>query len=467
MEWWIVSKRSLVVGLCAGVLAIAFEAMSVSTAMPAAANDLGQKELYAWVFSLFVIGMMATTVIGGRIADRYGPVIPLYVGFAVFGVGLLVSGFAPAMAVLLLGRTLQGIGSGLINIGWAVVLAQAFDAKARPKLMGLFSTCWVVPSFVGPPISAWLTRTLSWHWVFFSVLPMLLVATVLCARPLAILRRQHNHDADGEQPQPVPYWAALATGLGVAALQFGGQQFADAQGSLPVTLWLALAAGVALLVVGVPPLLPAREPRETSPSQPSHRGSLLAVLGSRFLIAGPFFGAQSFLPLMMVEQHGWSLLLAGGLLTIGAVGWTTASWLQSRSISWLPRGRIILVGNVTLAIGLAMLGIGAATPSLWVGVIAIGWVVAGFSMGLAVTSTSLAVLSLSAPLAQGRNNAALQVSDNLGSSVLVAVAGTLYAASHPSGNLMLTYGTLMAAMAVAAVAGVAISYRIGPLRHVS
>jgi predicted MFS family arabinose efflux permease len=470
MEWQIVPKKSLVVGLCAGVLAIAFEAMSVSTAMPAAADALGQKELYAWVFSLFVIGMMTTTVIGGRIADRYGPALPLYVGFGVFGVGLLVSGFAPTMAVLLIGRTLQGIGSGLINIGWAVVLAHAFEASERPKIMGLFSTCWVVPSFVGPPIAAWLTKTLSWHWVFFSVLPLLVVAAVLCARPLAVLHGQHTHDAEGEQPQPVPYWAAIATGLGVAALQFGGQQFADAQGSLPVTIWVALAAGVVLLVVGIPPLLPAREPSHTghaSAAQPSHRGSLLAVLGARFLVAGPFFGAQSFLPLMMVEQHGWSLLLAGGMLTIGAVGWTTASWVQSRSISWLPRGRIILVGSVTLAIGLALLALGAAVPSLWVGVIAIGWMVAGFSMGLAVTSTSLAVLSLSATLAQGRNNAALQVSDNLGSSVLVAVAGTIYAASHPSGNLTLTYGILMTAMAVAAVVGVAMSYRIGPLRQVS
>ena len=465
MKWPIVSKTSLVVGLCAGVLAIAFEAMSVSTAMPAAAEDLGQRELYAWVFSLFVIGMMATTVIGGRIADRYGPVVPLYVGIGVFGVGLLVSGFAPTMPVLLLGRTLQGIGSGLINIGWAVVLAHAFDASERPKIMGLFSTCWVVPSFVGPPISAWLTKTLSWHWVFFSVLPVLVVAAVLCARPLAELRDQHHLDADGEQPQPVPYWAAIATGLGVAALQLAGQQFADGQGSLPVSLWAALAVGVTLLVVGVPPLLPAREGRVDARSSP--RGVLLAVLGSRFLIAGPFFGAQSFLPLMMVEQHGWSLLLAGGLLTIGAVGWTTASWVQSRRISWLPRGRIILVGNATLALGLAMLGLGASVPALWVGVIAIGWVVAGFSMGLAVTSTSLAVLSLSAPLAQGRNNAALQVSDNLGSSVLVAVAGTIYAAWHPSGNLVHTYGILMVAMAVAAAVGVAMSSRIGPLRNVS
>ena len=467
MEWSIVSKKSLIIGLCAGVLAIAFEAMSVSTAMPAAAADLGQKELYAWVFSLFVIGMMATTVIGGRISDRYGPVIPLYVGFGVFGLGLFVSGFAPAMAVLLLGRTLQGIGSGLINIGWAVVLAHAFDAAERPKLMGLFSTCWVVPSFVGPPISAWLTRTLSWHWVFFSVVPLLVVAAVLCARPLGALHRGHRFDAEGEQPQPVPYWAALATGLGVAALQFGGQQFAEAQGSLPVTIWVALAVGVVLLVVGVPPLLPARETRKPTASRPSHRGSLLAVLGSRFLIAGPFFGAQSFLPLMMVEQHGWSLLLAGGLLTIGAVGWTAASWVQSRSISWLPRGRIILVGNITLTLGLAMVGIGASAPSLWLGIIAIGWVLAGFSMGLAVTSTSLAVIYLSVPLAQGRNNAALQVSDNLGSSVLVAVAGTIYAAWHPSGNLVLTYGVLMVAMAVASLAGVAVSQRIGPLRHVA
>ncbi len=345
MEWLIVSKKSLVVGLCAGVLAIAFEAMSVGTAMPAAAQDLGQQELYAWVFSLFVIGMMTTTVIGGRVADKHGPVLPLYAGFAVFAVGLLVSGLRPSMPVLLVGRTLQGIGSGAINIGWAVVLAHAFAPEERPKLMGIFSTCWVVPSFVGPPIAAWLTTTLSWHWVFFSVVPLLVFATVLCAKPLAALRKEHDLDADGEQPKPVPYWSAIATGLGVAALQFGGQQFAEAKGPLPFTIWIALAVGIALLAVGVPPLLPARDDREkTSSKARSQHSSLLWVLGARFLMAGPYFGAQSFLALMMVEQHQWSLFLAGGLLTVGAVGWTTGSWIQSRRISWLPRGRLILVG---------------------------------------------------------------------------------------------------------------------------
>lgn len=464
VEWLIVSRKSLVVGLCAGVLAIAFESMSVGTAMPAAARDLGQQELYAWVFSLFVIAMMTTTVIGGRVADRYGPALPLYVGFAVFGVGLLVSGLAPTMTVLLIGRTLQGIGSGAVNIGWAVVLAHAFTPEERPKLMGVFSTCWVVPSFVGPPIAAWLTDTLSWHWVFFSVVPLLVVASLLCAKPLAALRKQHDLDADGEQPQPVPYWAAIATGLGVAALQFGGQQFAEAKGPLPVTIWVALAAGAALLAVGVPPLLPARDDREQKSSRArAQHSSLLWVLGARFLMAGPFFGAQSFLALMMVEQHRWSLFLAGGLLTVGAVGWTTGSWIQSRRISWPPRGRIILVGAAMQTLALVLVGIGAAMPDLW-GFVVAGWIVAGLAMGLGVTSTSLAILSLSPPLAQGRNNAALQVSDNLGASVLVAVAGTIYAAWHPTGQLTVTYGILMGAMAVTALVGVVAANNIGPLR---
>lgn len=464
VEWLIVSKKSLIVGLCAGVLAIAFESMSVGTAMPAAARDLGQQELYAWVFSLFVIGMMTTTVIGGRVADRYGPVLPLYAGFAVFGVGLLVSGLAPSMAALLIGRTLQGIGSGAINIGWAVVLAHAFDASERPRLMGIFSTCWVVPSFIGPPIAAWLTNTLSWHWVFFSVVPLLLIASALCFRPLAALRKEHQLDADGEQPKPVPYWSAIATGLGVAALQFGGQQFAEAKGPLPLTVWVALAVGVALLTVGVPPLLPARDDREQKSSRVrSQHSSLLWVLGARFLLSGPFFGAQSFLALMMVEQHEWSLFLAGALLTVGAVGWTTGSWIQSRRISWLPRGRIIHLGTGLQTLSLVLVGIGAAMPDLW-GLVVAGWIIAGLSMGLGVTSTNLAVISLSAPLSQGRNNAALGVSDSLGSSVLVAVAGTIYAAWHPTGQLTLTYGILMGAMAVTALVGIVAANNIGPLR---
>ena len=76
--------RSLAIGLCVAVVAVAFEAISVATAMPAAARELDGLDLYAWAFSLFLIGQLFATVAGGRLCDRIGPARPMVGGIAVF-----------------------------------------------------------------------------------------------------------------------------------------------------------------------------------------------------------------------------------------------------------------------------------------------------------------------------------------------------------------------------------------------
>ena len=48
------------------------------------------------------------------------------------------------------------------------------------------STAWVLPSFVGPPVSAWLTQQFSWHWVFFAVMPLVVCGGLMV---LPTLRR--------------------------------------------------------------------------------------------------------------------------------------------------------------------------------------------------------------------------------------------------------------------------------------
>ena len=67
-----VSQRALTIGLCATIVAIAFETISVATAMPVAARDLDGLSYYAWAFSLFLIGMLLATVVCGRLSDRIG-----------------------------------------------------------------------------------------------------------------------------------------------------------------------------------------------------------------------------------------------------------------------------------------------------------------------------------------------------------------------------------------------------------
>ena len=117
------SQRALTIGLCAIVVAIAFETIAVATAMPVAARDLDGLKYYAWAFSAFLIGMLFATVLWGRLSDRTGPAKPLLVGLVIFLAGLVIAGSAPYMAQLVAGRLVQGLGSGAMNVAIYVCVA--------------------------------------------------------------------------------------------------------------------------------------------------------------------------------------------------------------------------------------------------------------------------------------------------------------------------------------------------------
>jgi MFS family permease len=444
-----VSQRALTIGLCAAVVAIAFETLAVATAMPVAARDLASLRHYAWAFSLFLIGMLFATVVCGRISDRIGPAKPLLVGLVIFLAGLVVAGTAQHFVQLLAGRLVQGLGSGAMSVAIYVCVAMAFSRRQRPKMFTYISTAWVLPSFVGPPAAAWLTHNLSWHWVFFAVIPLVLFGGAM-ALP-SLLRMMRSHQPSGPPAQkPAPLWAAGLLAVAAASLQLAGQR--------PDWVTVALViGGLAGLLLALPPLMPPgflKLPRGIS-----------QVIQTRGLLAGAFFGGEVFVPLMLIEQRGVPLFQAGAVLTVGAVGWATGSWLQARPWLRIRRDVLITVGCCSVALGLALVGLIAFVPTLPYVLVAVSWIFAGLGMGLATSSTSLAVMSLSAAAEQGRNASSLNVSDALGSGIFVGLAGTVFAALQPSGNLSLTFGLVELSMAVVALLGILTSLRIGVVRN--
>ena len=273
-----VSQRRLTIGICINVVAIAFEVIAVATAMPVAARDLNGLTYYAWSFSLFVIGMLFATVVAGRLSDHLGPTRPLVIGMVIFVAGLLLAGSAQHMLQLVGGRLVQGLGSGLMNTAVFVLVAQVYSTTQRPRIFTFISTAWILPSFVGPPVSAWLTEQLSWHWVFYAVVPLVIGGGLLILPMLRQLSRSWTPAApDPGAASPAPLWAAGVVALSAAALQLAGQRLD----------WVALGllvAGLAGLVVGLPRLMPACFTR-------LGRG-LPAVILSRGLLAGAFVGGR-------------------------------------------------------------------------------------------------------------------------------------------------------------------------------
>jgi MFS family permease len=443
-----VSQRRLVVGLCVTVVAIAFESIAVATAMPIAAQDLNGLPYYAWSFSLFLIGMLVATVVSGRLCDRIGPAKPLLVGLVVFAGGLVLAGTAGTMIQLIGGRLVQGLGGGVINTAIFVCVALIFAPGQRPRVFTYISTAWVVPSFVGPPVSAWLTHNLSWHWVFFAVLPLVVIGGAMLTPSLLQLIRTHRPSAPSAV-KPQSMVAAGLVALGAAALQAAGQR-------LDLIAVALAVGGIAALLIGLPRLMP--------PGFLRLRRGLPAVILVRGLLPGAFFGGEAFVPLMLVEERGIALVLAGAALTVGAIGWTTGSWLQSQTWLHVRRDRLITLGCASVGLGLAIVACTALFPGVWFGIVGLGWVFAGLGMGLAISSTSVAVMSLSPEGEQGRNASSLNLFDALGSGVFVGLAGTLFAALQPTGNLPLTFGVLLLSMAVVGVLAVLASLRIGVIR---
>ncbi len=446
-----VSRRALAIGICTTVVAIAFESIAVATAMPVAARALNGLDYYAWAFSAFVIGMLFATVVAGRLSDRIGPGKPLFVGMAIFAAGLVVAGTAEHMLQLIGGRLVQGLGSGVMNTAAFVVIAHAFDARQRPRMFTYISTAWVLPAFVGPPISAWLTETLSWHWVFFAVLPLVAFGAAVSAPSVITLIRTFTPPPDRpDKAKPAPLWAAGVVALAAAAIQLAGQR-------LDLSSLVLFGSGLAGLLVALPRLMP--------PGFLRWRRGITAVIWVRALLPGAFFGSEAFLPLMLVEQRKVPLVVAGAMLTVGAIGWTTASWLQSQS--WLPirRDRLVMYGTLSVTLGIAVTLVVAVLPGLWFGIVGVGWLFAGFGMGLATASTGLAVMTLTPAAEQGRNGASLNVGDALGSGIFVGISGSIFAALHGTGNLSLTFGALLAAMIVVGLLATASSLRIGPVRN--
>ena len=231
----------------------------------------------------------------------------------------------------------------------------------------------------------------------------------------------------------------------MATLQYAGQRLDLV--SIPLLL-LALAG----LALGLPPLLPKGMVRV-------RRGLPSAVL-MRGVLAGSFFGAEAFVPLMLVEERGVATAVAGVTLTVAALGWTAGSWLQGRPSLTVPRELLVQRGTALVAVGIAGVSV-AAWPALPPLVAAVGWTVGGFGMGLAMSSTSVSVLDLSPRHEQGFNSAALQISDALGTTALVGLGGAVFAALHtPGGSDRGAFVLIYLLMASVALAGVVVAPRI-------
>jgi len=226
-------------------------------------------------------------------------------------------------------------------------------------------------------------------------------------------------------------------------------------------LWIdavLVVAGLAVIVLAVQGLLPAGALRLA-------RGLPTTVL-MRGILAGAFFGAEVFIPLALVEQRGLSITIAGLTLSVSALGWWLGSYAQSRIPESTDRASTVRIGALIVAAGLATLPL-CLVPGLPPWLSAVSYFIASLGMGLCFPSIAVQTLRLSPVDEQGANSAALQISDAILSSLMLAILGAVHAAAVAQGGATTTtYDVIWWAAAVIALVAAGIAVRMRALTGV-
>jgi MFS family permease len=380
--------------------------------MPDLSADLHALNLYGISFSAFLIASLFANVVAGLWSDRRGYPLPFLVGVVLFVAGMGLAGSAGAKELFLVARVVQGLGAGASIVALYVMIARVYPPAVRPKVFAALSAAWVVPAMVGPAVAGFVAQQWNWRVVFYGIIPLVIPALVMLVPALRMASPVTGQETPrGPRSRPLPMTLAASSAAGGAGILLWG---VDELHKNLLAGAAASVAGLGLLIYGLYRLLPPGALR-------FGRGLPTTVLLRGFFSAA-FFGVNSFIPLVLQSVKSFDSTNAGIALTTGALGWSTGSFLQSRRTAE-PHTRIRL-GAACLTAGI-LVALFAAVPGVsgWIAVPA--WIMAGFGMGLGMTTVSVTALKQSPVNEQGANSAALSVSDMLGSALTVGFGGAV------------------------------------------
>lgn len=166
--------------LCAIALAVAFDATTLSVALPTMSVALGGTALEAfWSGTSF---LLASTVLQPTVAGLssiFGRKALVYVSALLFAAGSIVGALANNFHVVIAGRTIQGVGGGGILALTEVIITDLVPLAVRGQWFSLLSAVWSVGTVTGPLIGAGFAQNISWRWIFWINLPIIAIGAVM------------------------------------------------------------------------------------------------------------------------------------------------------------------------------------------------------------------------------------------------------------------------------------------------
>ncbi len=431
--------------ISSGIGLHAFNQFAIVAAMPLAAAELGGREWYSWVYSLYFIGSIAGGTAAASIRDLLGVRRALALSSLFFALGGLNAFVAPDFGWIVFGRFLQGVSDGLIVAICYSLIPANFSSSLIARVFAVEATVWAVTALLGPLIGGLMTEAISWRFSFLAVTPFLLTLALF-----TFLTEPKTGEGRAASFAPVSVGLCVVTALIFALSSASGEPVWQA--ALLVFGVLALLSVVAFDGRFGPPLFPAGTFRS---------GSVLGrAFVMLFLMSAGHSAGSTYLALLVSEVFHLGPAVVGYIVVTMALVWSVVAMFASRYEALAWRHATMWVGPLFHLFGFVALAIAIGLQSL--PLVIFGQILIGIGFGLAWANVNEAAMSAAEGQERDRASALLPTMSTAGYAVGAALSGTIATATGLTASLATgTAGDTAAWLYGTAALGALVSFILG------
>lgn len=405
-----------------GMFIAAMESLIGSTIMPSILSSLGGIHLYPLLASSFLLALVVTTPLFGKLSDRLGFTKVYLIAIFFFALGSMLCGTSRTMEELIISRFIQGVGSsGLITL-CLIYVGIAFPLSIRHKMQAVISSMWVIASVVGPAAGTFFVSYLSWRWAFWINVPacfLIFLSTTLTLSHLPKDRHRHPFDVLG-----AIMFTFSSAGILYTLTEFGKLQF-----STP--LFLLFAFALTLLIFTIYDGQKKPHPF-LDLSILKKEPTFIYALGIGFFTGAFLFTISNLLPLYIQGAQG-NPISAVGTSVMGMVfGTCFGSMTAALILHKIGFRKNSLIGSSFIVLGIFALSfISLKTSPLH---IAFANFITGTGIGMTANGAIVSTQFLSSPQNIGTNTSLFSFFRGVGGMLFISLIGSIQLTLFHHGN---------------------------------